>query len=448
LRLCGKKAYLLTRAGVGRTRPIIRYWGRKAGSIAEPYISKYSKPKEIILDAFGGAGNIIRTALLMGRRCIYSDLNPLAALIARVEIEGVDAHALALASTSLLRRQRLYYRDNLGGRHWMSCSYPYEVSCRCGARRQAKYFLWHADTIVAAKVKCSCGDPLIKFTSFETGAINPVYEFPRAILQYSNGLPLLKRRQVNAISELFTQRNLLILSALLKDIKKVRTDGRTKRALLVAFASILYQASKMSRLNGGTWAVNCYWIPKVHVERNPYFLFKDALKRLSRIKGFAVACTSAEPVINGDAPLAILTSDAKELPLPDNSVDLVITDPPFTDEIQYFELSYMAASWLGLPMPFDKEIVVNHRQGKKLNDYYRLLSKSFAELHRVLKPGRMAIIMLHDENEEILNELIELVEGAGFIIDKRKKERMVVRQVGDRNSLKGRDLLVLSCHKP
>jgi 16S rRNA G966 N2-methylase RsmD len=429
-------------------RSIMRYWGRKAGRIAEPYINEYSKPKEIILDAFGGAGSIIRTALLMGRRCVYSDLNPLAALIARVEIEGVDIHALAMASTSLLRRQRLVYRDNLGGRHWMSCSYPYEVSCRCGARSQATYFLWNADTIVAAKVKCGCGDPLIKFTSFETGAINPVYEFPRASLRYSNGLLFQKRRHVNAISELFTQRNLLILSALLKDIKKVRTDGRTKRALLVAFASILYQASKMSRRNGGTWGVNCYWIPKVHVERNPYLLFKYALKRLSRITGLAKAFTTAEPVLKGHAPLAILSSDAKELPLPDNSVHLVITDPPFTDEIQYFELSYMAASWLGLPMPFDKEVVVNHRQGKKLNDYYRLLSKSFAELHRVLKPRRTAIVMLHDEKKEVLSTLIELVEGAGFIIDKRKKERMVQRQVGDRDSLKGRDLLVLTCRKP
>jgi hypothetical protein len=301
---------------------------------------------------------------------------------------------------------------------------------------------------VAAKVKCGCGDPSIKFTSCETGAIDPVYEFPRASLQYSNGLLFQKRRQVNAISELFTQRNLMILSALLKDIRKVRTDERTKRALLVAFASILYQASKMSRRNGGTWGVNCYWIPKVHVERNPYFLFKNALKRLSRIKELAIAHTSAKPVISGGAPLAILNSDAKELPLPDNSVHLVITDPPFTDEIQYFELSYMAASWLGLPMPFDKEIVVNHRQGKKLNDYYHLLSKSFAELHRVLKPGRAAIVMLHDENKGVLNKLVELVEGAGFIIDKRKKERMVQRQVGDRDSLKGRELLVLTCRKP
>lgn len=429
-------------------RPIIRYWGRKAGCIAEPYIRRYSEPKEIILDAFGGAGSIVRTALLMGRRCIYSDLNPLAALIARVEFEGVDGEALREASTILHRRQRLYYRDNKGRRHWLSCSDVYQVRCTCGARCQASYFIWHGDTIVAAKVRCACGRSLIKLTGNGTATINPVYEFPRTSLRYPNGLAFLKRRQVETISELFTERNLLILSALLRDIKKVKTDERTKRALFVAYASILHQASKMSRLNGGTWAVNSYWIPKVHVERNPYFLFKNALTRLSRITGVAKACTTAEPVLRGYASLAVLMSDAKELPLPDNSVHMIITDPPFTDEVQYFELSYLAASWLGLPMPFEKEIIVNSRQGKKLEDYFRLLSASFAELYRVLKPGRMAVIMLHDENKDILRKLVELVGGAGFIIENTKKQRMVQRQVGDRDSLKGKDLLVLSCRKP
>jgi hypothetical protein len=275
-----------------------------------------------------------------------------------------------------------------------------------------------------------------------------VYEFPKANLQYPNGLSFLKRRQVNTIPEHFTKRNLLILAALLRDIKKLKTDERTKRALLVAFASILYQASKMSRQNGGTWSVNCYWIPKIHVERNPYFLFENALKRLTRVKGLTIAQPVVEPVINGGAQLAIINVDAKQLPLPDNSVHLVVTDPPFTDEIQYFELSYMAASWLGLPMPFEQEIVVNYKQGKKFEDYCRLLSKSFAEMYRVLQPGRRAVIMLHEENEEILNSLVELVEEVGFIVERRDKKHMTQRQIGNRNTIKGKDLFILDCRKP
>jgi 16S rRNA G966 N2-methylase RsmD len=416
-------------------KPIIRYWGRKAGDIARPYIIKYSKLGEVVLDPFGGAGSIIKTALMMGRRCIYSDLNPLAVLIASVELEGVDAERWATVSDELFRGD------------WMQYVSLYEVTCKCGRKTQAIYFLWNGDRIEAVKVKCSCGANYIRFDDRGIKNIEPLNGFPRANFNYPNGLSFLKKRQVNTVSELFTRRNLTILTALLKEIKKVEADEQTKRALMVAFASILYQASKMSRENGGTWGVNCYWIPKIHVERNPYLLFKDALKRISHIKRIAIAHTSVEPVINGGEPLAILNSDAKELPLPENSVHLVITDPPFTDEVQYFELSYMAASWLGLPIPFDKEIIVNPKQGKRFDDYCHLLSKSFAELYRVLKPGRTAIIMLHEEKKEILNKLFELVEGAGFIIERRKKKRMIQRQVGDRDIRKGRDLLILNCRK-
>jgi 16S rRNA G966 N2-methylase RsmD len=417
-------------------RPVIRYWGRKAGNIAAPYINKYSRPKEIVLDPFGGSGSIAKVAILLGRRCIYSDLNPLAALIARVELEGVDAQALAAASDELLK-----------GRWTRYCSL-FEVTCKCGAKRPALYFVWVGDVIKAAKVICNCGNRLIRYNGKDIEAIEPAAKLPSGSLRYPNGLPFMKRRQVNTISELFTKRNLTILAALLSDIKDLRIDERTRTGLLVAFASILYQASKMSRQNGGTWGVNCYWIPRVHVERNPYFLFTRVLKRLSHIKGLATAFTSAEPVISGDASLAILNCDAKELPLPDNSVHMIITDPPFTDEVQYFELSYLAAAWLGLEMPFDKEIIVNPKQGKKFDDYCNLLSKAFKEMYRVLKPGRTAVIMLHDEKDEILNQLIELVKGAGFIIERRKKELMVQRQIGNRDGQKGIYLLVLCCRKP
>jgi len=417
-------------------RPVIRYWGRKAGNIAAPYINKYSRPKEIVLDPFGGSGSIAKAALLLGRRCIYSDLNPLAALIARVELEGVDAQALAAASDELLK-----------GR-WTRYFSLFEVTCKCGAKRPALYFVWVGDVIKAAKVICNCGNRLIRYNGKDIEAIEPVAKLPSGSLRYPNGLPFMKRRQVDTISELFTKRNLTILATLLSDIKDLRIDERTRTGLLVAFASILYQASKMSRQNGGTWGVNCYWMPRVHVERNPYFLFTRALKRLSHIKGLATAFTSAESVISGDASLAILNCDAKELPLPDNSVHMIITDPPFTDEVQYFELSYLAAAWLGLDMPFDKEIIVNPKQGKKFDDYCHLLSKAFKEMYRVLKPGRTAVIMLHDEKEEILNQLVELVKGAGFIIERRKKELMVQRQIGNRDGQKGIYLLVLCCRKP
>jgi adenine-specific DNA methylase len=133
--------------------------------------------------------------------------------------------------------------------------------------------------------------------------------------------------------------------------------------------------------------------------------------------------------------------------LPNNSVDAVITDPPFSDEIQYFELSFMAASWLGLTLPFEKEIIVNPKQGKSQNDYHRQLAQAFRELNRVLKNNHSGVFMLHDEDPEMLSTLVEIVKGSGFRVRRRATAQMPRRMVGNRDDENGKDLLIIVCNK-
>jgi len=65
---------------------LIRYWGRKPPDLVKNYIEKYSRRGDILLDPFGGSGNIVKTAINLGRRAIYSDINPFAKLIAQVSL--------------------------------------------------------------------------------------------------------------------------------------------------------------------------------------------------------------------------------------------------------------------------------------------------------------------------------------------------------------------------
>jgi adenine-specific DNA methylase len=422
---------------------LVRYWGRKAGEFSEEYIKKYSSPRELILDSFGGAGSIVKAALKLGRRVIYNDLNPFALLIARVEIEGVDENELDKAAQFIFSRKRIYYIDHMGEKHWCARSKFYEVKCDCGKKIEAEYFIWNGDNVEAIKADCDCN--LFRYNIINN--IEPLYNYPKEVyLKYSNGNYFEKRRQVDRISELFTTRNLILLSTLLNDIRKVRTDERTKRALMVAFASILFRASKMNRLKGGSWAINSYWIPKIHAEHNPYFLFENAIRRLKRVKPLSIS-GSLQSVLIGDSQVTFLLNDAKNLPLPDNSIDMIVTDPPFTDEIQYFELSTLVCSWLNLPLNFSDEIIVNPKQNKHLEEYFAALQKAFDELYRVLKPKRYAIIMFHEENNEILNHITKIIANSGFTIMSRAHKTMQQRKIGDRDILRGKDLIVFICRK-
>jgi adenine-specific DNA methylase len=421
-------------------KPVIRYWGRKVGPIAASYINRYSSPKEVVLDPFGGAGTIAETALLMDRKVIYSDLNPIAVLIANAEMSKIDHQILKRASVKILRRKFIPYRDEKGEVSYIARSSLYSVRCKCGSKKRVLYFLWDGNSMVGAKVKCNtCKNPLIKLSEERPFEGEPVYFYPKTRLEYPDGKPFIKRRQVWEVQELFTKRNLVILSTLLNDIKRIKVDAGVKNALLIAFASILYQSSKMSRQHAGSWGINSYWLPKAHVERNPYILFENSLKRLMRKNLF----------IDGirEENAAILHCDARRLPLPDESVDLIVTDPPFADEIQYFELSYMTAAWLGIHMPFNGEIVVNENQGKTFDTYCRLLLESFSELYRVLKRNHRAVIMLHEEDRSKLTRMIRSVKEAGFLIEREDRVKMSQRYVGDRNTTKGSDLLILTCYK-
>jgi DNA modification methylase len=199
-------------------------------------------------------------------------------------------------------------------------------------------------------------------------------------------------------------------------------------------------------MGSGSWGINSYWFPKVHIECNPYFLFENAIKRLKQIKSVAIG-DSLKSVIYGDSRVAFLLNDAKNLPLPDNSVDMIITDPPFTDEIQYFELSFLACSWLNLALDFENEIVVNKKQNKSIDEYFKALQKAFDELYRVLKPNRYAIIMLHEENAKLLNSIEKIIVEAGFTIIGKDRKTMYQRRIGDRDVLKGKDLEIFVCRK-
>lgn len=68
--------------------------------------------------------------------------------------------------------------------------------------------------------------------------------------------------------------------------------------------------------------------------------------------------------------------------LPDNSVSLVVTSPPFLDIVQYAEDNWLRCWFLGIA-PNSVQLTVP----KKLDAWAAAMTKVFRELHRVLKPG-------------------------------------------------------------
>ena len=126
-------------------------------------------------------------------------------------------------------------------------------------------------------------------------------------------------------------------------------------------------------------------------------------------------------------------SSATDLPHHDNSLDAVITDPPYYDNVPYAALSDFFYVWLKRSMggvfpelfttsvvPKSNEAIMeptrHENKGKAKAFFERLLSDSFCEMHRVLMPGGMAVIVYAHKTtagwETMLNALVE----AGFVV--------------------------------
>ena len=135
--------------------------------------------------------------------------------------------------------------------------------------------------------------------------------------------------------------------------------------------------------------------------------------------------------------------------VPSSCIDYIFVDPPFGDNLHYSELNFIQESWLRCFTNNATEAIVNVSQDKGISEYQELLSKSFCEYYRVLKPGRWLTVEFHNSKNAIWNSIQEAIQRAGFVIaDVRTldKQKGTTKQLSYTMAVK--QDLVISAYKP
>jgi len=114
----------------------------------------------------------------------------------------------------------------------------------------------------------------------------------------------------------------------------------------------------------------------------------------------------------------IKMGDCRKLPLENESIDGIITSPPYSIALDYVSNDAHALKVLGYKLPEVREefIGVRGKGSERINLYNQDMMRSYEEMYQVLKPKKFAVIILG--NATYMGEEVKTIK---FTIDYCKK---------------------------
>ncbi len=339
------------------------YFTKQVWNVVQEYIKSFTQPGDVVLDPFGGSGVTAIEALILGRKAINIDLNPLSVFIVKS----------LLAPINLNRFAEEYRR------------------IKSNLERNAPR------------------------TKSEVEVALEKYPYPKNI-----DLP--KNSDVAKVEQLFSREQLAQLAYLKHLIKKVDDDG-IQKALLLMFSGLLnqinltYHASGERSVGRGDSSMFRYY--RYRIAPKPSML--DVIERFDlRFRSVLAAKKELALFIRPESldNFQCYQGSATDMEnIKDESVDYIYTDPPYGAKIPYLDLSIMWNAWLDLPVDsqdYDLEVIEGGEQKKSKDAYASLLGQSISEMFRVLKYDRWMSFVFAHKDPEFWHLIMEAAERSGF----------------------------------
>lgn len=427
------------------TRPpmykAMKYWGRKPHNIWSDYISHYCPKDGIVLDPFMGSGISTFESLKRGRKIISTDLNPLSAFVVEVLSSKFDEKKFR-AAVEMIKNE--IESDDIYKKH-----YNKEVN---GTTMTVYNYIWINGTVGLTRIKTEDGkglsiiadaEDLMKSDSMSSIDIPfwiPTDQFPRNPSINNN---FIKNIGGNTFDKLWTRRNLYLLSKIFDII--LRADKEVKLHLMYAFVHTLHLVCKMvvprgkagNRDFSGSWGRADYMIRKRSMEQNPLVVF---LRSCYDKQGVVKAMLDAESSLPKKKKINYVSSTQKKLNpnadinygvvdiadlcdiVKENSIDFIITDPPYGGLVQYMDLSLVWLVWL---QHFDKRYKpdasgeITYKKNITTRISYKLkLALAFKNMYKVLKPEHYMVVTFHNQDIKEWNDFVSAIREAGFVFEK------------------------------
>ena len=365
-------------------------------------ITNLTQPGDVVLDPMAGSGTAILEAFLSRRSGIGFDIDPLAILISKVKVTPLDAKQVEDVGIGIIKQAQLSVRsrsDELRGvldRRW---------------DHKTRNFIDHW---FAPQTQIEL---LALITEIENIPNESIREFLKVTF---SSLIITKSGGVSLAFDLAHTR---------PHLAKVVID---QSGNIILGDNLVDNPSRRIKILTKTLRPT----------------FKEFEKRLSQNLGGLL-----NPSLGKIRP-CIGYGNAQALPLRDSSVDLIVTSPPYaSNAIDYMRAHKFSLVWMGNTigdlsqkrkdyiggevltridfedLPNFTSILVaeisniDEKKGRILHRYYSEMTRTLREMFRVLKPGKVAIVivgssMMRGKDTKTQNFLVDIGQSIGFEVPK------------------------------
>lgn len=242
---------------------------------------------------------------------------------------------------------------------------------------------------------------------------------------------------------LYPSRQRVVLESLLQAVSALDVAEPVSMALELAAVGVAETAGYASRWdrwylkNYETMALHRFNLTTLSAEPNVWGVyrygrgtFSQRLRAMEKASNWLKSEVGTSVVVEGpwdaSSPRTAMTDEvaarvvlgsSERMTLPDAVVSLVLTDPPYHDDVQYGELSMPLRAWARLGVHDGRsDAAVNRVNGNAGDEetYRGMLSRLFREAHRVLDPEGRLVFSYANKEPTAWIALFQALEDTGF----------------------------------
>ena len=174
-----------------------------------------------------------------------------------------------------------------------------------------------------------------------------------------------------------------------------------------------------------------FWVPKRDaVDRNIFDLLQGKIELLTKSNQGPIlnldTDTDAKRVdtflnlssVTGPAYLLLHSpiQNITDAQIPDESVDLVFTDPPYFDQVAYSEYLVIWEFFTGIMSDLENEIIQSNREkfASDRNNYLRMMAEGFSVISKKLKENHLAVIYFKDSKLKNISDFLQVMENSNL----------------------------------